>query len=191
MNIRSYQPGDLNALIELTIATFGPFYENHFRPLVGEVIFRHQHGRWADDYRAQVPALHDPAAYKYWPLPRLVQEQSLATWPGRSIRPGARRYRDPAVAETHRREHIGTALCDYAFSDMKEKDLEVVTIGTGGTDSFHGAARALYESLGCVPCPLPFTSGNCKLCALAITPIASHRDRRDPYPSADPRPLGA
>ena len=65
MNIRSYHPGDLNALIELTIATFGPFYENHFRPLVGEVIFHHQHGRWADDYRAQVPALHDPAADKY------------------------------------------------------------------------------------------------------------------------------
>ena len=34
---------------------------------------------------------------------------------------------------------------------MTEKDVEVVTIGTGGTDSFHAPARALYESLGCVP----------------------------------------
>src|SRR5215469_11080612 len=65
VNIRSYHPDDLNALIELTIATFGPFYEDHFRPLAGEVIFHHQHGRWADDYRAQVPALHDPAAGKH------------------------------------------------------------------------------------------------------------------------------
>ena len=65
MNIRSYRPGDLNARIELTIATFRPFYEDHFRSLVGEVIFHHQHSRWADDYRAEVPALHDPAAGKY------------------------------------------------------------------------------------------------------------------------------
>jgi hypothetical protein len=91
VNIRSYLSRDLNALIEVTIATFGPFYENHFRPLLGEVIFHHQHGRWADDYRAMVPALHDPATG------------------------------------------------------------EVVTIGTGATDSFHATARALYESMGCVP----------------------------------------
>jgi hypothetical protein len=32
-----------------------------------------------------------------------------------------------------------------------QKDVEVVTIGTGGTDSFHAPARALYESMGFVP----------------------------------------
>ena len=31
------------------------------------------------------------------------------------------------------------------------KDVQVVSIGTGGTDAFHAPARALYESLGCVP----------------------------------------
>ena len=132
VNIRSYHPDDLDTLIELTIATFGPFYENHFRPLAGEVIFQHQHGRWADDYRAQVPALHEPAAGKH---------VAVAEAGGGAI----------AVAAAHRREHIGTALCDHAFSDMKEKDVEVVTIGTGGTDAFHAPARALYESLGFLP----------------------------------------
>jgi alpha-glucuronidase len=39
----------------------------------------------------------------------------------------------------------------HAFADMTERDVEVVTIGTGGTDSFHAPARALYESLGCMP----------------------------------------
>ncbi len=55
------------------------------------------------------------------------------------------------MAATHRRGHIGTALCEHAFARMTEDDVEVVTIGTGGTDSFHAPARALYESLGCVP----------------------------------------
>lgn len=153
MNIRSYRPGDLNALIELTIATFGPFYENHFRPLVGEVIFGHQHGQWADDYRAQVPALHDPDADTYVAVAQ-ASDQAIAGYVAWRVDP-ARRHGDIdilAVAQAHRRERAGTALCDHAFSAMKEQGAEVVTIGTGGTDSFHAPARALYESLGCVPC---------------------------------------
>lgn len=35
MLIRSDNEGDAIELIELTIDTFGPFYEQHFRPLVG------------------------------------------------------------------------------------------------------------------------------------------------------------
>jgi ribosomal protein S18 acetylase RimI-like enzyme len=55
------------------------------------------------------------------------------------------------VAQAHRRHHIGAALSQHAFDDMTSKDVEVVVFGTGGTDSFHAPARALYESLGCIP----------------------------------------
>jgi ribosomal protein S18 acetylase RimI-like enzyme len=152
VNIRSYQLSDLNALTELTIATFGPFYENHFRPLVGEAIFHHQHGRWADDYRAQVPALHDPAAGRHV----AVAETGDGTIAGYVAWTAdlAKRHGEVvilAVAEAHRRHHIGTALCQHALDDMTRKDVEVVTIGTGGTDSFHAPARKLYESMGCIP----------------------------------------
>lgn len=152
MNIRPYHSRDLNALTELTIETFGPFYENHFRPQVGEAIFQHQHGRWADDYRAQVPALHDPAANKHVAVAETSEGANVGyvAW---TIDP-ARRHGDVvilAVAAAHRRDRIGTALCEHAFSDMAAQGVEVVTIGTGGTDSFHAPARALYESLGCVP----------------------------------------
>jgi ribosomal protein S18 acetylase RimI-like enzyme len=152
VNIRPYHSADLDALIELTIATFGPFYEDHFRPLVGEAIFHHQHGRWADDYHAQVPALHDPAAGKHVAVAE-ASDGTIVGYVGWTIDP-ARRHGDVvilAVAQGHRRDHIGTALCEHAFDDMTKKDVEVVTIGTGGTDSFHAPARALYESMGCVP----------------------------------------
>jgi ribosomal protein S18 acetylase RimI-like enzyme len=152
VNIRPYHPCDLTALTELTIATFGPFYENHFRPLVGEAIFHHQHGRWADDYRAQVPALHDPAANKQVAVAE-TSDGAIIGYVAWTVDP-ARRHGDVvllAVAAAHRRDRIGTALCEHAFEDMAEKDVEVVTIGTGGTDSFHAPARALYESMGCVP----------------------------------------
>lgn len=152
MNIRPYQARDLDALIELTIATFGPYYEDHFRPLVGETIFHHQHGQWADDYRAEVPALHDPAADKHVAVAE-TSDGTIVGYVAWTVDP-VRRHGDVnivAVAADYRREHLGTALCERAFADMKEKDVEVVTIGTGGTDSFHAPARALYESLGCVP----------------------------------------
>ncbi|WP_433160141.1 hypothetical protein [Kribbella sp. CA-247076] len=51
MIIRSYVHADLERVTQLTIDTFGPFYEDSFRPLVGETIFANQHGRWRDDYR--------------------------------------------------------------------------------------------------------------------------------------------
>jgi ribosomal protein S18 acetylase RimI-like enzyme len=152
MNIRPYYSRDLDQLIELTITTFGPYYEDHFRPLAGEVIFHHQHGRWADDYRAEVPALHDPAAGKHVAIAE-TNDGAIAGYVAWKVDP-VRRHGDVtmlAVAEGHRRDHIGTALCEHAFADMTSKDVEVVTIGTGGTDSFHAPARALYESLGFVP----------------------------------------
>ena len=52
-------------LIDLTIATFGAFYEVSFASVVGESIFSHQHGDWREDDREQVSALNDPASGKY------------------------------------------------------------------------------------------------------------------------------
>ena len=152
MNIRPYHPRDLQALTELTIATFGPFFEDHFRPQFGEVIFHHQHGRWADDYRAQVPALHDPAAHKHVAVAE-TSDGAIAGYVAWAIEPDRRHGEIAmlAVATAHRRDHVGTALCDHAFDDMTRQNVEVATIGTGGTDLFHAPARALYESLGCVP----------------------------------------
>ena len=54
MLIRSFTAHDLARLTELTIETFRPFYEESFRPLVGEVVFANQHGNWRADYRKQV-----------------------------------------------------------------------------------------------------------------------------------------
>ncbi|MFJ6659801.1 GNAT family N-acetyltransferase [Streptomyces sp. NPDC091377] len=58
-----------------------------------------------------------------------------------------------AVSATHRRHHVGTALCEHAFDKMRTLGAEVVEISTGG-DPFHAPARALYEGLGCIPLPV-------------------------------------
>lgn len=153
MFIRSYVDADLARLTELTIETFRPFYEDSFRPLVGEAIFANQHGDWRDDYRRQVAGLHDPGQHKYVAIAE--QGGVLAGYVAWSVDPARRNGTVTilAVAAEHRRGSVGTALCEHAFDAMRELDAEVVEIGTGG-DDFHAPARALYESLGCVQLPV-------------------------------------
>ncbi len=154
MDIRPFGPHDLERLVELTIETFGPYYEDHFRPLVGERIFEHQHGNWAQDYRDLVPTLHDPAAHKYVAVAE-CDNGAVAGYVGYDVDPVRRdgRIEILAVDASHRRQNTGTALCEHAFADMRKLQVRVVEIGTGA-DPFHAPARALYERLGCTHVPV-------------------------------------
>jgi ribosomal protein S18 acetylase RimI-like enzyme len=157
MRIRTFAPQDLTRLIELTIETFGPFYEDHFRPLVGEVVFANQHGAWRADYHALVTGLHDPEQHKHVAVAEVDTGSGteIAGYVGWSVDPERRNgsITIVAVADAHRRHHAGTALCEHAFDAMRRDGAEVVEIGTGG-DPFHAPARALYEKLGCTPLPI-------------------------------------
>ncbi|MFY1625478.1 GNAT family N-acetyltransferase [Micromonospora sp. WMMD723] len=143
----------MEPLLELTIATFGPFYEDSFRSIVGDAIMVNQHGTWREDYREMWLGLHDPQSNKHV----VVAEDGntllgFAAWQTNpDKRSGA--IDIIAVAADQRRHHVGTALCVHAFEAMKQAGIEVVSIGTGG-DQFHGAARALYDSLGMTALPL-------------------------------------
>jgi len=153
MFIRPYADSDLPRLIDLTIETFGPFYEDGFRPVVGETIFQNQHGSWREDYRMQVPTLHDPASGK---LVAVAEDTSsvvgYVAW-NFDVPHKNGSIEILAVAAGHRRHGLGTRLSEHAFADLRQRGIEVVVIGTGG-DAFHAPARALYDSLGCTPYPV-------------------------------------
>ncbi|MFC0626252.1 GNAT family N-acetyltransferase [Kribbella deserti] len=152
MDLRAYQPRDLEQLIELTIDTFGPFYEQSFRDVVGEAVFNNTHGSWRADYREQVASLYAPDLGRYV----VVAEDDgvVVGYVAWNLNPVARRGEIDilAVASSHRRHGLGKILCGHAFADLKDRGVEVVEIGTGG-DGFHAPARALYESLGCTAFP--------------------------------------
>jgi ribosomal protein S18 acetylase RimI-like enzyme len=153
MLIRSFTQQDLARLTELTIETFRPFYEDSFRPLVGEVVFANQHGNWRDDYRKQVAELHDPGQHRYVAIAET--DGDIAGYVAWTVDPARRNATITIIAVTpaHRRHHVGTALCEHAFDAMRNLGAEVVEIGTGG-DPFHAPARALYERLGCTQLPI-------------------------------------
>ena len=153
MRIRSFVQRDLVPLTELTIETFGPYYEEHFRPLVGDVVFTNQHGDWRADYRTQVPTLHDPDHHQHVAVAE--RDGVLAGYVAWSADPAKRNgtITHLAVAADHRRHGVGNALCEHAFDALRGAGAEVVEIGTGG-DAFHAPARACYERLGCTPVPV-------------------------------------
>jgi ribosomal protein S18 acetylase RimI-like enzyme len=153
MYIRPFAQHDLARLTELTIDTFGPFYTDSFRPLVGEVIFSNQHGNWRDDYRIQVAELHDPGQHKY--IAVAETDGVIVGYVAWSADPARHNGSVTmlAVSAGHRRNHTGTALCEHAFGQLRALGAEVVVISTGG-DPFHAPARALYERLGCTKLPV-------------------------------------
>jgi ribosomal protein S18 acetylase RimI-like enzyme len=153
MDIRPFEDRDLPCLVEITLHTFRPFYENYVRPLLGEDVFRHQHGQWEQDYREQVPALHDPATGRHVAVAEIDGGVvGYVAW-----RPGERPHSGQidllAVSPSQRRHAVGRRLCLHAISAMKADGVEVVGIGTGD-DAFHAAARALYEDLGFIKIPI-------------------------------------
>ncbi|MFE4720912.1 GNAT family N-acetyltransferase [Streptomyces sp. NPDC056728] len=152
MLIRAFTQHDLAPLTELTIDTFRPFYEESFRPLMGEAVFAVQHGNWRDD-RKQVAELHAPKRHTHVAIAEA--EDAIAGYVAWSVDPARKKGEVTilAVSAPHRRHHVGTALCEHAFDQMRAFGAEVVEIGTGG-DQFHAPARALYEALGCTPHPL-------------------------------------
>jgi len=153
VHIRSFHEQDLALLTDLTIDTFGPFYEDSFRPLVGDVVFANQHGGWRADYRRQVGELHAPDQHKYVAVAEI--DGAVAGYVAWSVDPSRRNgeITHLAVSTAHRRHHVGTTLCKHAFGAMRALGAEVASIGTGG-DDFHAPARALYESLGCTMLPV-------------------------------------
>jgi ribosomal protein S18 acetylase RimI-like enzyme len=153
MNIRTCTAADLPQLIDLTVETFRPFYEDYVRSLLGAEIFQHQHGNWEQDYHVEVPTLHDPAAGQFVAVAETDGAiVGLVAW-NVGEKPNHGVISLLAVSAAHRSERIGYELCNFAIERMKSAGVEVVGVGTGD-DAFHSAARHLYEGLGFTKIPV-------------------------------------
>ena len=152
MLIRSFDESDRTRLIDLTIETFRPLFEEVYPALAGAVVFANQWGNWREDYHTEVGGLHDPEAHKFVLVAEV--DGAIVGYAGWRVDLDSRYacIEILAVDPVHRRGHAGTALCEHAFAQMRALGAEMVEIRTGG-DDFHAPARALYESLGCVQYP--------------------------------------
>jgi ribosomal protein S18 acetylase RimI-like enzyme len=153
MEIRTFEASDLPAVLDLTIATFRPFFEDYVHPLLGDEVFAHQHGSWQQDYRDDVPLRHDPAAGRHAAV--AVVDGEVVGWLSWEVGPKPQHGQIYllAVAASQRRQQLGRELCLHAIAAMRADGVHVVGIGTGD-DAFHAAARSLYEGLGFTKIPI-------------------------------------
>ncbi|GAA3858951.1 hypothetical protein GCM10022243_25830 [Saccharothrix violaceirubra] len=152
MIIRTSRTEDLPEVLALTITVFGPFYEDSYRPRVGDRVFLDRHGDWRADYARHVAAVHDPGQGRHAAVAHL--DDRIAGYVAWVVHEADRHGEIDilAVSPDHRRRGVGRALLDHAQAHLKSAGVTVVSIGTGG-DAFHAPARALYESLGHTPFP--------------------------------------
>jgi ribosomal protein S18 acetylase RimI-like enzyme len=152
MHIRRFAAADLSRLLDITIETFRPYHEGYLRTLLGDVLFQHQHGHWEQDYRDELPTLHDPGAGRRISVAEIDDRiVGFVAWNVNTDRRQGEIYL-LAVDATARGQHVGSKLCTYAIEQMNAEGIFAVQIGTGG-DPFHAPARALYESLGFIKIP--------------------------------------
>ncbi|MGL3200281.1 MULTISPECIES: GNAT family N-acetyltransferase [Curtobacterium] len=150
MLIRDCTPADLPALTDLTIEVFRPLFTTSL-PAVRPEVTAHDHGRWEDDYRAEVPALLAPHEDRFVTLAE--EDGRPLGYVGWNVTGGTSgRLELVAVHPDARRRGIARTLCVEVVHRLRERGVRVVHIGTGG-DPFHAPARALYESLGFVAYP--------------------------------------
>ena len=120
---------------------------------MGDDLFSHQHGQWEQDYRLDVPTLHDSAAGRRIAVAEvggaIAGYVSWRTGP----KPNHGEIYILAVSPSYRRHQVGRGLCEHAIAEMKADGVDVVGIGTGD-DAFHSGARGLYESLGFTKIPI-------------------------------------
>ena len=156
MRIRTYRDGDQDALTDLTIATFRPFYEQSFPQMMNhdQEVIEHQHGEWEQDYRQQVPTLHNPSEGKHVAVATVDEEPiGYVAWCPDGSRPRHGEIYIVAVDRNHRGSGVGRLLMQHAMDQMRADGMRFVGLGTGG-DDFHAAARSMYESLGFHPIPI-------------------------------------
>lgn len=153
MHIRPFRVSDLSTLVDLTVEVFRPFYQDYVHALLGDEIFAHQHGEWEQEYRDDIPTLHEPTAGRF-----VAVGEIDGVVPGYvSWRLGGKPHHGQiyllAVSSPYRGQHLGHQLCNFAMAQMRAGGDEVVEIGTGD-DAFHTAARARYEELGFTKIPV-------------------------------------
>ncbi|MFJ4297580.1 GNAT family N-acetyltransferase [Curtobacterium sp. NPDC089689] len=150
MLIRDCTRADLAALTDLTIEAFRPLFTTSL-PAARPEVTAHDHGRWQDDYRVEVPSLLAPDEDRFVTLAE--EDGRPLGYVGWNITGGTSgRLELVAVHPDARRRGIARALCVDVVDQLRTRGVRVVHIGTGG-DAFHAPARALYESLGFVAYP--------------------------------------
>jgi GNAT superfamily N-acetyltransferase len=151
LTIRRARDTDLDTVLEIAGRAWAPVFAS-VNAVLGSELARSLHGEdWRTHHAADVASIL--AGMTAWVAVR--GEAMVGFAAARVVDPGRR------IGEVHivgvdpraQRTGVGAALVRHAEDWLREQDMTVVFIGTGG-DPGHAPARSLYASLGYRPFPV-------------------------------------
>ena len=137
ITISPYQPGDKDALLDLSLAAWAPVFAQMSAAVPSFVYANFYPDGWETRQRADLAA------------------GRLAGWLGYRLHPEDRmgEIYVLAVAPEQQRCGVGRALMDDAFALIRSAGMAMVMVETGA-DPGHQPARAAYEATGFVRWPV-------------------------------------
>ena len=148
--VRPLAPGDVAAVVELSLRAWAPVFES-FRAVLGERVYQALYPDWAATQAQDVEAVCLDDTTEVW----------VAERDGRPVGFVALRYPDERTGEIDmlavdppaQRQGIGTALTSFALQRFRDAGVRLAVVATGG-DPGHAPARRVYERSGFVGLPL-------------------------------------
>jgi GNAT superfamily N-acetyltransferase len=144
--IRGVPPGDVEAVVEIALAAWEPFFE-WLKGRMGQEMFACFCPDWRAEKERQV---RETCAGRDTGIALVAEHE------GRIVG-FVTYYRDPdagrgeignnAVHPDHQGHGIGTAMCKEVLRRLREEGIRFVKVCTGG-DPFHAHARRVYEKAG-------------------------------------------
>ena len=150
LQIRPFNPNDINDLVQLTLLAFEPVFIS-FEQILGPKIYPIIYPDWRKLQTEGVEKISNNEKISLW----------VAEADGKVIGFIAYELYDDktgeiqllAVHPEHQNHGVGTELNNFALQKMKESGMRLAVVATGGDES-HAPARKSYKKAGYTPLPL-------------------------------------
>jgi GNAT superfamily N-acetyltransferase len=151
--VRPYDDSDLETIVEFSLRAFEPVFAS-LRQVLGDAIFDRLH---QPDWRAaQAESVRSSCAVSNERCVFVAvadgQPVGFAAVVLNAFHERMGVVDIVAVDPRYQRRGIAAELMERSIAHMREQGMDIAAVGTGG-DAGHGAARALYESLGYTALP--------------------------------------
>ena len=152
VEIRPYDEGDLDAIVELSLRAWEPVFGS-LREVLGDEIFERLHR--PDWQTAQAESVRSSCTSDERDVFVAVADGSIIGFAAvalNAFHDGMGVVDIIGVDPAYQRRGIARALMDRCAEHMRAEGMDIAAVGTGGDDG-HGPARRLYESLGYTALP--------------------------------------
>jgi len=140
--IRSYQPSDEDAVVDLSVRAWEPVFTS-MEDLLGRELFLRLHGDWRQFQARAVREAVNSSDITVW----VSDADGVTGFVATKVTDPERLIGEVwmlAVDPPWQRQGIGLALTTFSTERLREAGMRVVMIDTGG-DPGHAAARRVYE----------------------------------------------